>query len=41
VVWSPVAFADVALEYFYGHRLTVGNGKGDENVLLSRFRVRF
>jgi len=41
VIWSPVAFADVALEYFYGHRKTLGNGTGSENVLLSRFRVRF
>ena len=41
VVWSPVAFADIALEYFYGHRKTLGDGTGSENVLLSRFRVRF
>ena len=41
VFWSPVAFADIGVEYFYGHRETIGNGTGSENVLLSRFRVRF
>ena len=41
VFWSPVAFADIGVEYFYAHRKTIGNGDGTENVLLSRFRVRF
>jgi hypothetical protein len=41
IFWNPVPFADVGLEYFWGHRLTVGNQRGDENVLLSRFRVQF
>jgi len=41
VIWSPVAFADVALEYFYGKRTTTGDQSGVENVLISRFRVRF
>ena len=41
VFWSPLAFVDIGLEYMYGHRLTVGNQRGDQNVLLSRFRVRF
>jgi hypothetical protein len=41
VFWNPVPFADIGLEYFWGHRLTVGNARGDENVLLSRFRVQF
>jgi hypothetical protein len=41
LIWNPVAFVDIGLEYFWGHRLTVGNQRGDENVLLSRFRVQF
>jgi hypothetical protein len=41
IFWNPVPFADIGLEYFWGHRLTVGNQRGDENVLLSRFRVQF
>jgi hypothetical protein len=39
--WSPVAFVDFGLEYMYGHRVTVANFKGDSNVLLGEFRVRF
>jgi DcaP outer membrane protein/Porin subfamily len=39
--WSPVAFVDFGLEYSYGHRVTVNNFKGDSNVLLGQFRVRF
>jgi len=41
VFWQPVAFAEFGLEYFYGHRRTLSNASGDENVLLSRFRVQF
>jgi hypothetical protein len=41
LIWSPVAFVDLALEYFYGRRTTVGSQTADENVILSRFRVRF
>ena len=39
--WSPVAFVDFGVEYMYGHRVTVANFKGDSNVLLGEFRVRF
>jgi hypothetical protein len=39
--WSPVAFVDFGLEYSYGHRVTTANFKGDANVLLGEFRVRF
>jgi len=41
VVWNLVPFVDVAAEYFWGHRFTTGGQRGDENVLLSRFRVQF
>jgi hypothetical protein len=41
LIWAPVPFADIGVEYTWGHRLTVGNARGDQNVLLSRFRVRF
>jgi len=41
IFYAPVSFVDIGFEYFWGHRLTVGNAKGDENVLESRFRVRF
>jgi hypothetical protein len=41
LIWNLVPFVDVGVEYFWAHRLTVGNQRGDENVLLSRFRVQF
>ena len=41
MIWSPVAFADFALEYFWAKRTTTGSESGVENVLISRFRVRF
>ena len=41
LIWNPVPFVDLGVEYMYGHRLTVGNQRGDQNVLLSRFRVQF
>ncbi len=41
VFWNPVPFVDVALEYMYGHRMTVGNARGDEHVLEGLFRVKF
>jgi hypothetical protein len=41
LIWNPVPFADIGIEYFWGHRLVLGNLKGDENGLISRFRVNF
>ncbi len=28
LIWNPVAFVDIGFEYFWGHRLTVGNARG-------------
>jgi hypothetical protein len=41
LIWSPVPFVDVGVEYMYGHRLVLANLKGDENVLISKFAVKF
>ncbi|HJU19892.1 MAG TPA: DcaP family trimeric outer membrane transporter, partial [Stellaceae bacterium] len=41
LIWSPVSFVDIGLEYLWGHRVVVANLKGDENVLISKFRIRF
>jgi hypothetical protein len=41
IVWNPVPFADLSLEYFWGHRLVLSNLKGDVNGIISAFRVNF
>ncbi|HZU87780.1 MAG TPA: DcaP family trimeric outer membrane transporter [Stellaceae bacterium] len=41
IIWSPVAFIDTGFEYTYGHRHTIYNQTGNENVLDFTFRVRF
>ena len=41
LIWNPVPFADLGVEYFWGHRLVLSNLKGDVNGVISRFRVNF
>ncbi|MBV8592109.1 MAG: hypothetical protein JO212_18985, partial [Acetobacteraceae bacterium] len=41
LVWNPVAFITTGIEYMYGHRTVVSNAKGNENVLIDKFRVAF
>jgi hypothetical protein len=41
LIWSPVAFVDIGVEYAWGHRITVANFKGDAYVLQGSMRVRF
>jgi Porin subfamily len=41
VIWSPVPFVDVGLEYLWGHRFTTGGQRGDEHVIGSKFVVKF
>ena len=41
LIWNPVPFGDIGIEYFYGHRLVLSNLKGDVNGIISRFRVNF
>lgn len=41
LIWNPVPFVDVGIEYSYAHRVVLSNLKGDENALLSRMRVQF
>ena len=41
LIWNPVPFADVGIEYTWAHRLVVSNLKGDMNALIGRFRVQF
>jgi hypothetical protein len=41
LLWSPVPFVDTGVEYFFGHRQTVYNAKGDMHAILSTFKMRF
>jgi len=41
LIWSPVAFVDLGIEYAWGHRVTVANFKGDAYSLQGSMRVRF
>jgi hypothetical protein len=41
LVWNPVAFITTGVQYMYGTRVVVANGKGHENVLIGKFRVAF
>jgi hypothetical protein len=39
--WNPVPFVTFAVEYMYAQRTTVGNQRGQENVLEGMFLVKF
>jgi hypothetical protein len=41
LIWSPVAFIDIGAEYFWGQRQVVANLFGTEQVLISKFRVKY
>jgi Porin subfamily len=41
VIWNPVSFVDVGLEYMWGQRTVLNNTTGTENVLISEFKCRF
>jgi hypothetical protein len=41
LIWSPIAFVDLGVEYAWGHRVTVANAKGNAYTLQSSLRVRF
>jgi hypothetical protein len=41
LVWNPVAFITTGIQYMYGKRIVVANGKGQEQVLTAKWRVAF
>jgi len=41
LIWSPVAFVDLGLEGAWGHRVTVGNQRGDAWTMQSSMKFRF
>jgi hypothetical protein len=42
LIWSPVAFIDAGVEYFWGQRVVAAsNIKGEAQTLIGKFRVKF
>jgi len=41
LIWAPVAFVDIGIEYNYGRRVVLSRQSGDEHVIANRFRLRF
>jgi hypothetical protein len=41
LIWAPVAFVDIGIEYNYGRRKVLSGQTGDEHVISQRFRLRF
>jgi Porin subfamily/DcaP outer membrane protein len=41
LIWSPVAFIDTGIEYFWGQRQVVANMRGQQQGLIGKFRVKF
>jgi hypothetical protein len=41
LIWAPVSFVDLGLEYVWSHRVTVGNLKGDSSSINARMKVQF
>jgi len=41
IIWNPVSFVDVGLEYVWGQRTALTNAHAQENVLISEFKFRF
>jgi len=41
LIWAPVSFVDLGVEYVYVHRVTVGNLKGDSSSINGRMKVSF
>jgi hypothetical protein len=41
LVWNPVAFITTGVEYMYGKRQVVSGARGQEQVLIGKFRVAF
>ncbi|HEV2302922.1 MAG TPA: DcaP family trimeric outer membrane transporter, partial [Stellaceae bacterium] len=41
LIYAPVPFADVGIEYFWGQRQVVANLTGNISAVLTRVRMRF
>jgi hypothetical protein len=41
IIWAPVAFIDLGVEYFWGQRQVVATLIGNEQVLVTRLRLKY
>ena len=41
LIWAPVSFVDIGLEYTFGYRKVLGGESGSEHVIANRMRLRF
>jgi hypothetical protein len=41
LIWNPVSFVDIGLEYVWGQRTVLNNQTATMNVLISKFAFRF
>ena len=41
LIWNPVSFVDIGLEYVWGQRTATTNAHAQENVLISKMAFRF
>lgn len=41
LIWNPVPFVDLGIEYTWAHRVVQSNLNGDMNALIGRMRVQF
>jgi hypothetical protein len=41
LIWNPVSFVDIGLEYTWGQRTVLSNQTATQNVLISKFAFRF
>ena len=41
IIWNPVSFVDIGLEYTWGQRTVLNNQTATNNVLVSKFAFKF
>jgi hypothetical protein len=41
LIWNPVSFVDIGLEYMWSQRTVLNNSTGTQNVLISKMAFRF
>jgi len=41
LIWAPMSWVGIGLEYMWGQRTVQNNSTGTENVLISKFVISF